>query len=332
MKHRPRILWIAAAAAAATVLAVSGCGSSDQNAGQGTSAASGAAPLAVVATTPEVADFVRNVGGPDVAVTQIIKPNVDPHDFEPTPADIKAISEAKVVVKSGVGLEEWLDRTIQASGFRGAVVDSSQGVNLREGGHEEEGAAHAEEEGDEHAEEHDPHIWHNPQNAKIMVTNIEKGLAAADPAKADAFAKNLGTYAAQLDKLDADNEAAFAKLPAADRKLVTNHDAFGYYVDRYKLEFVGSVIPSLDTSAELSAKQLGDLVAKIKATGTKAIFTESSLPPKSAEAIAKQAGVKVIGGENALFGDSLGAQGTPEGTYLGAERHNTEVIVSALGG
>ena len=331
MKHRQRIFLVAAAAATATVLA--GCGSGD-DAGQAAPAASGGTPLAVVATTPEVADFVRNIGGSDVAVTQIIKPNVDPHDYEPTPADIQAIGTAKVVVKNGVGLEEWLDRTIEAAGFQGAVVDSSQGVKLREGGHhEEEGGEHAEEEGEEHAdEEHDPHIWHDPRNAKIMVTNIEKGLAAADPSRADAFAKNLSSYSAEIDKLDADNEAAYAKLPAADRKLVTNHDAFGYYVDRYELEFVGSVIPSLDTSAELSAKQLGDLVAKIKATGTKAIFTESSLPPKSAEAIAQQAGVKVVGGEDALFGDSLGAPGTPEGTYLGAERHNTEVIVSALAG
>ncbi|WP_127504686.1 metal ABC transporter substrate-binding protein [Actinoplanes solisilvae] len=321
MKNRQRITWFAAAAAAVTVLA--GCGSGTDSGSA--SAASGGTKLAVVATTPEVADFVRNIGGSDVAVTQIIKPNVDPHEFEPTPADIQAIGSAKVVVKSGVGLEAWLDRTVEAAGFQGAVVDSSQGVKLREGGHEEG-------EGEEHAEEHDPHIWHNPQNAKIMVTNIEKGLATADPAKADTFAKNLGTYSAELDRLDADNEAAYAKLPVADRKLVTNHDAFGYYVDRYKLQFVGSVIPSLDTSAELSAQQLSDLVAKIKATGTKAIFTESSLPPKSAEAIAQQAGVKVIGGDDALFGDSLGAPGTPEGTYLGAERHNTQVIVSALGG
>jgi zinc/manganese transport system substrate-binding protein len=323
MKHRARIFGIAAVAAAATVL--TGCASDDGNAGQ----AVAGTPLKVVATTPEVADFVRNLGGSDVAVTQIIEPNVDPHDYEPTPADIQAIGAAKVVVKNGVGLEEWLDRTIEAAGFKGTVVDSSTGVTLREGGHEEG----EEAEGQEHAgEEHDPHIWHDPRTAKIMVTNIEKGLAAADPARTDAFAQKLTAYAAQLDKLDADNEAAFAKLPAQDRKLVTNHDAFGYYVDRYKLQFVGSVIPSLDTSAELSARQLNDLVAKIKATGTKAIFTESSLPPKSAEAIATQAGVKVVGGEDALFGDSLGAPGTPEGTYLGAERHNTEVIVSALGG
>ncbi|GAA3927254.1 metal ABC transporter substrate-binding protein [Actinoplanes auranticolor] len=323
--------FVAAATAAALVL-LGGCGSGGDDATSGGGSASSGTKLAVVATTPEVADFVRTIGGGDVAVTQIIKPNVDPHDYEPTPADIKAIGEAKLVVKNGVGLEEWLDQTIESAGFKGTVVDSSQGVKLREGGHEEE-EGHAEEAEAEHAgEEHDPHIWHNPQNAKIMVTNIEKALATADAAHAAAFGKNLTDYAAKLDKLDADNEAAFAKIPADQRKLVTNHDAFGYYVERYKLEFVGSVIPSLDTSAELSAKQLTDLVAKIKATGTKAIFTESSLPPKSAEAIAKQAGVKVVGGEDALYGDSLGAPGTPQGTYLGAEEHNTRVIASGLAG
>jgi zinc/manganese transport system substrate-binding protein len=325
VKHGHRT-FVAAATAAALVL-LGGCGSGGDDAtASGTSASSGTT-LAVVATTPEVADFVRIIGGSDVAVTQIIKPNVDPHDYEPTPADIKAIGEAKLVVKNGVGLEEWLDQTIESAGFQGTVVDSSQGVTLREGGHEE-GEAEAEHEG----EEHDPHIWHNPQNAKIMVTNIEKALTAADSAHRATFTKNLTDYAAQLDKLDADNAAAFARIPAEQRKLVTNHDAFGYYVDRYKLQFVGSVIPSLDTSAELSARQLTDLVAKIKATGTKAVFTESSLPPKSAEAIAQQAGVKVIGGEDALYGDSLGAEGTPQGTYLGAEQHNTRTIVAGLDG
>ncbi|MEV4706381.1 metal ABC transporter substrate-binding protein [Actinoplanes sp. NPDC049316] len=312
MKHRQRTLIAATVAAALALLG--GCDSGgDAAAGAGTTSG---ARLAVVATTPEVADFVRAVGGADVAVTQIIKPNVDPHDYEPTPADLRAIGAAKVIVKNGVGLEEWLDRTIEAAGFGGTVVDSSQGVRLRQG------------EGDDR----DPHIWHDPRNAKMMVATIEKGLAAAGPAHADAFAKNLAGYSARLDKLDADAEAAFARIPAAQRKLVTNHDAFGYYADRYELEFVGSVIPSLDTSAELSARQLDDLVTKIKATGTKAIFAESSLPPKSAEAIARQAGVKVVAGEDALYGDSLGEPGTPEGTYLGAERHNTEVIVAALGG
>ncbi|MFI1990844.1 metal ABC transporter substrate-binding protein [Actinoplanes sp. NPDC020271] len=317
MKIRHGILWFASLTAATTVLA--GCGSGDAD--TDAAAATGGKPLAVVATTPEVADFVRNIGGSDVSVTQIIKVGVDPHEYEPTPADIQAIGAAEVVVKNGVGMEKWLDQTIESAGFKGTVVDSGQGVTLRKG-----------DPGDEEAADGDPHIWHNPQNAKIMVTNIEKALAVADTSRAAAFAQNLTAYSAKIDQLDADNEAAFAKLPEADRKLVTNHDAFGYYVDRYKLQFVGSVIPSMDTSAELSAQQLTDLVAKIKETGTKAIFTESSLPAKTAEAIAEQAGVKVVGGEDALYGDSLGAAGTPQGTYLGAEAHNTQVIVAALAG
>ena len=310
------IRTVAAGGALAAVIALAGCGAADAG---GPSSAGGA--LSVVATTPEVADFVRNIGGSDVAVTQIIKPNVDPHEYEPTPADIQAIGAAKLVVENGVGLEKWLAQTIESAGFKGTVVDASQGVPLRKGdpGNAEEAAG-------------DPHIWHNPRNAKIMVADIDMGLAAAYPAHATTYQKNLTDYSAKLDKLDADNLAAFAKLPADQRKLVTNHDAFGYYVDRYQLQFVGSVIPSMDTSAELSAKQLSDLVAKIKATGTKAIFTESSLPPKSAQAIAQQAGVKVVGGEDALYGDSLGAQGTAQGTYLGAEEHNTATIVQALGG
>ena len=324
MKHGRLSLIVAAA----TLLA--GCGA--EAATTGNQPAAQAPKLAVVATTPEVADFVRNIGGDAVAVTQIIKPNVDPHDYEPTPADLQAIAGAKLLVKSGVGLEEWLDRTVESAGYKGPVVDSSQGVELHEGGHEhEEGEEeHKAEEGKE--EEHDPHIWHDPRNAKTMVTNIQKGLAAAEPAKTDLFAKNLTAYTAELDKLDAENAAAWAKIPKADRKLVTNHDAFGYYIERYELEFVGSVIPSLDTSAELSGKQLTDLVAKIKGTGVKAIFAESSLPPKTAEAIGQQAGVKVVAGEDALFGDSLGEPGSAEGTYLGAERHNTKTLVDALAG
>jgi len=303
--------------AVGAVLALAACGGT---AGDQAGAAVGG-KLAVVATTPEVADFVRAVGADDVAVTQIIKPNVDPHDYEPTPADLRAIGAAKVVVKNGVGLEKWLDQTIESAGFGGSVVDSSQGVALRKG-----------DPGDEEMADGDPHIWHNPVNAKIMVSNIEKGLAAADPVHAATFAKNLAEYSARLDQLDSANQAAWAKVPVDQRKLVTNHDAFGYYVDRYQLDFIGSVIPSMDTSAELSARQLQNLVAKIKATGTRAIFTESSLPPKTAEAIAQQAGVEVVGGENALYGDSLGAPGTPQGSYLGAEQHNTETLVAALGG
>jgi zinc/manganese transport system substrate-binding protein len=304
-----RLRALGAGILAAGLLA--GCAQGDPAGASGS--ATGA--LDVVATTPQVADFVRNIGGGDVRVVQIIKPGVDPHEYEPTPADMQAVGAAKLVVKNGVGLEKWLDQTIQSAGYDGPVVDCSQGVAVRRGDAEEADG--------------DPHIWHNPLNAKIMVADIEKGLAAADPANAATYARNLTTYTAKLDKLDADNVAAFAKLPADQRKLVTNHDAFGYYVDRYHLDFVGSVIPSMDTSAELSAKQLTDLVAKIRATGVKAIFTESSLPPKTADTVAAQAGVKVV---DSLYGDSLGPAGSPGATYLGAEEHNTQTIVTALGG
>ncbi|MGX6600657.1 metal ABC transporter substrate-binding protein [Micromonosporaceae bacterium Da 78-11] len=318
MTERDRLIRRAlavVAAGAVTVLATA-CGTPDS-----AGAADGRAPLAVVATTPQVADFVRAVGGDEVTVHQIIKPGVDPHEYEPTPADMQAIGSAKLVVKSGVGIEKWLDPTTSSAGYRGPVVDASQGVTLRRG-----------DPGDQETAGGDPHIWHNPLNAKIMATDIEQGLAGADPVRSAVFAGNLADYSAKLDKLDSDNRAAFAALPADRRKLVTNHDAFGYYVDRYRLDFVGSVIPSMDTSAELSARQLTDLVARIRATGTKAIFTESSLPPKSAQAIARQAGVRVVSGEDALYGDSLGPAGSPGATYLGAEEHNTRTIVAALSG
>jgi len=268
----------------------------------------------VVATTTQVADFARVVGGDRVRVTNLIKPNVDAHDYEPSPADIDAIARADVVLQNGVGLEEWLDDTIQSSGFQGPVVDTSQGVALRrdEGG------------------ERDPHIWQNPRNAALMAANVERALAAAEPAAAAGFAANLAAYTRELEALDA--EVARQTESLANKKLVTNHDALGYYIDRYGLELVGSVIPSSDTSAELSGRDIRDLVARIKATGVKAVFTEASLPPKTAETIAGEAGVKVVGGEDALYGDSLGPAGSDGDTYLKMIRHNTATIVGNLSG
>lgn len=284
------------------------------------SSADASRPLRVVATTTQVADFARNVGGDRVSVHQLLKPNVDPHDYEPSPADMQAISEADVLVKNGVGLERWLDETISAAGFDGRVVDASQGVRIREGDASEE-----EPEGD-------PHIWHDPRNAKTMVATIGKAFAAADPADATAYQANLAAYDAKLDALDAEIAKKIDSIPPERRKLVTNHDAFGYYLDRYDLTFVGSIIPSFDTSAELSAKQVSDLVARIRATGVTAIFSEASLPPKTAEAIGREAGVRVVAGEDALYGDSLGPEGSAGATYLQMEEHNTDTIVNALRG
>jgi zinc/manganese transport system substrate-binding protein len=317
-RRRFRLLLLAAVAAL-LVAGCSGSGGGDDDAGE---------RLQVVATTTQVADFAANVGGDRVQVTSLLKPGIDAHDYEPSPADIDAIARADVVLQNGVGLEEWLDDTIESSGFGGPVVDTSQGVKLREGGHAEEEAAGEEHAGE--AEEHDPHIWQNPRNAQLMAANIERALAQAEPAAAADFEANLADYSSQLQALDAEVERQIDGL--ANRKVVTNHDAFGYYLDRYGLEFVGSVIPSFDSSAELSGRDIRDLVAKVRATGVKAIFSETTLPPKAAETIAAEAGVKVVTGEDALYGDALGPPGSDGDTYVKMIRHNTATFVSNLSG
>jgi len=304
---------VALAAATAAVL-LAGCGGSSGTGGSGT--ASGGKTLNVVATTSQIQDFTRVIGGDRIKLTGILKPNVDAHDFEPSPADVDAIAKADVLLKNGVGLEKWLDDTVKSAGFKGTMVDASKGVQIIKGEDSQ-----AEPAGD-------PHIWQNPMNAKLMVANVEQALAAADPDDASFFKSNLDAYNAKLDALDSDIARQVSSL--ANKKLVTNHDAFAYYVARYRLEFIGSIIPSFDTSAELSAKDITDLVAKIKATGVKAIFSESSLPPKTAETIAKEAGVKVVEGEDALYGDALGPAGSEGATYLEMMEHNTKTIVANL--
>jgi zinc/manganese transport system substrate-binding protein len=287
---------IAAALAAVVVLGAAGCSPATK---QGL-------PV-VVATTTQTADFVRVIGGDAVKVYSVVKPGVDPHEYEPTPADLTTIRNAAVVVTNGVGLEPWFAKVKAASPPVGIVVFASDGVLLRA---------------------NDPHIWHDPANAKLMVTSIAAALSKALPDKSATFAANLTAYIAQLDQLDADIAAQVASL--TNRKLVTNHDAFGYFIDRYGFEFVGAVIPSFDTATELSTADVQELVKKIRALGVKAVFSESSLPPKTAQAVAAEAGVKVISGNDALYGDSLGPAGSDGDTYLKMMRHNVRTIVTAL--
>jgi zinc/manganese transport system substrate-binding protein/manganese/iron transport system substrate-binding protein len=267
----------------------------------------------VVATTTQVADMAAIIGSDRVELVRLLKPGIDAHDYEPSPADVEAIASAQLVVENGVGLESWLHDTIESSGYDGPVVDASQGVRLRQVGGEP-----------------DPHIWQDPGNAMVMAANIERGLARADPESAGFYQANLAGYLEDLQNLDAWVERQTAGL--ANRKVVTNHDAFGYYLDRYHLQLVGSVIPSFDSSAELSGRDIRDLVAKIKAAGVKAVFSETSLPPRAAETIGREAGVKVVTGTDALYGDSLGPPGSDGASYDMMIRHNTRTIVTNLGG
>ncbi len=281
---------------------LAGCGGTD-------SARAAGGRLKVVTTTTQLTDFAKVVGGPDVEVYGVLKANADPHDYEPSPADLHAIADADVILKNGVGIEKWLDKTLKSAEPKSAPVDTSVGVALRG---------------------RDPHIWHDPRNAKVMVGNVTRAFEKADPDHAQAFEAREAVYDAELDRLDTDIAGAVATL--SNKDVVTNHDAFGYFIDRYGLHYVGAVIPSFDTQAELSARDISDLVAKIRATGVKAVFSESSLPPKTAEAIAREANVKVVAGDDALYGDTLGPPGSDGATYLQMMRHNAKEIVDNLRG
>jgi zinc/manganese transport system substrate-binding protein/manganese/iron transport system substrate-binding protein len=305
-----------------TAVALAGCGSSATAGPDGR--------LSVVATTPILSDFARQIGGDRVTVYDVIKPNVDPHEYESSPADLVALATAQVVVRNGVGLEPWLDDAVKSSDSTARVVDVSRGLRLRSAsGPEHENGASGPPAPDS-AGEQDPHIWQDPRNAEQMVASTRDAFAAADPADAVLFRRNATSYLSQLRALDADVATELATLPADDRKVVTNHDAFGYYLDRYGLTYVGSVIPSFDTSAELSGKALSELVSTIRAQHVRAVFSESSLPPRTAETVGREAGVRVIAGEGSLYGDTLGPPGSPGDTYLHMVRHNTDVIVEAL--
>lgn len=323
MRRGRRTLLALLALLAPLALIAAACGDDEGSSGS----TNANAAVQVVATTTVTADFVGIIGGERVGVYSVAKPNVDLHDYEPSPADLNAMKRAQVIVRNGLGLEAWLDDTLASSGTKAAVIDTSEGVTPREGGHHED-EGHAGEKDGEHADEVDPHIWHDPRNAKIMVTNIAKGLTAADPAGAATYEKNLTAYLAELDALDKEIEGQVAGL--TNKKLVTNHDAFGYFVDRYGFAFVGSIIPSFDSSAELSASDLTELVAAIKAEGVTAVFSEASLPAKTAKTIADEAKVKVVAGESALYGDGLGPKSSAGGTYLKMMRHNASTIVSNL--
>ena len=284
--------------------------------GDSTGSSSADAPLQVVTTTTVLTDFAKVIGGDRVGVYGVLKANVDAHDYEPSAKDIDSLRSAKLIVKNGVHLEAWFDDVAAASGTKATIVDASSGITIRSADDQSE------------SPEGDPHIWHDPRNAKQMVATMLAAFVAADPAGASVYEANAARYAAELEKLDVETAAKIDAL--VNKKLVTNHDAFGYYVDRYGLEFVGSIIPSFETSAEVSAAELDELVDKIKSQGVKAVFAESSLPAKVAKTIAKEAGVKVVDGEGALYGDGLGTAKSPGGTYLGMMRHNTSAIVDNL--
>ena len=289
---------LALAALAALALLVAGCGEDD--------GAAAAAGPEVVATTTQVADLARNVGGDRAAVTALLAPNADPHDYEVRPRDAEAVAEAAVVLRSGGDLDEWLQEAIDGSGTEAPVLNLIERV---------------ETIGD------DPHWWQDPHNAELAVAAIRDALAAADPDGAAAYRANAAAYLADLRALDRAVAACMEQIPARRRKLVTTHDALGYYAQRYDVDVIGTVIPSLSTEGQASAGELSELVDTIRAEDVRAIFAESSVGAKVEQAVADEAGATI---GRPLWADTLGPEDSDGATYLDSIAANTRALVDGF--
>src|SRR5215208_6946133 len=266
------------------------------------------ADVTVVATTTQVADLVANVGGKRVALDSILRPNSDPHEYEPRPSDAAALAKADVVFSSGGDLDEWLDEVVDSAGGDAKQVTLIDSVKR---------------EGD------DPHWWQDPRNAILAVAAIRDVLIEADPAGRAGYERRAAAYTARLRRLDADVARCIDRVPQAKRKLVTTHDAVGYFAARYGIDVIGAVIPSLSTQAQPSAKDVSELVDQIKNEGVEAIFPEASLSKKLEDAISREAGAEV-GGQ--LWADTLGPEGSSGATYVEATRVNARALAEGMSG
>jgi ABC-type Zn uptake system ZnuABC Zn-binding protein ZnuA len=292
------LLRIAIALLLTVTVIVVGCGEDDGGAAAGR--------LTVVATTTQAADLVRNVGGDDVEVIGLLAANADPHEYEVRPRDTQALADADLVVRSGGEADEWLDEAIEGAGADAPVLTLID---------------HVRRTGD------DPHWWQDPRNAVRAVGAIERALLDADPT--GPYKANAGRYDARLQRLDRAVAACIGEVPVARRKLVTTHDALGYYARRYGLEVVGAVIPALSTSGQPSAGETAELVKTIREQDVQAIFAESSVEAKVEQAIARETGATVGA---PLWADTLGPPGSDGATYVGSIAANTRAIVEGLSG
>jgi len=272
--------------------------------------------LRVVATTTQVGEAARGVGGDDIALTVLLKPGAEAHEFELTPTAAAAIEKSDVILESGAGLETWLEGALATIGGEDRLHDMSAGVELRSPDDPAE------------AGEIDPHYWLTAPNASRMVENVRDALSHVRPDLADAFAARAAEYQARLERADVEIRRLMAEIPPQRRGIVTNHDAFGYFMAEYGLHFIGSVFPSLDVSAEPDPRQLAELADTISSEGVTAIFSESAVNPKLARAIAAETGAQVV--NEPLYTDSLGPAGSGADTLDGMLLHDAQVIHDAL--
>ena len=275
-------------------------------------------PLAMAKTVDAVASFsilgdiAQEVGGEHVKVTTLVGPDGDPHSFEPSPKDSKAINASDVVFVSGLGLEGWIDRLVTASGYKGHLVTASEGVNSRK----------MEEDGKQIT---DPHAWNSMANGVIYATNVMNALIKADPEDADYFRQRGTAYIEQLQKLDAWAKTEFTGIPQSKRKVLTSHDAFGYFGQEYHVSFMAPV--GFSTEAEASASGVASLIKQIKEEKVKTYFIENQTDPRLVKQIAAASGAQP-GGE--LYPEALSGPQGPATTYIKAFKHNVEAIVASM--
>lgn len=284
-------------------------------------------PIKAVASFSILGDLVRQVGGQRVALDVLVGPGSDAHVFQSTPAQARLVGQAQVVFSVGLGFEGWMGRLLKTAGYKGQQVVVSQGIEpLKELVHAEHKAGHKHKHGHSHGET-DPHAWQSVDNAKVFVKNIADGLCKADAAGCDDYRRNASAYTAQLDALDAEIRAAWQPFAAEQRKVITSHDAFGYYARAYGVKFLAP--QGVSTESEASAKGVAQLVRQIKQEQIKALFVESISDPRLIEQIGRETGVKPAG---ELFSDSLSEPGGRADTYLQLMRHNTQALVLAVQG
>ena len=282
--------------------------------GVGTSMPASAKTLNAAASFTVLADVVKQVGGEHVIVTSLVGPNGDPHDFEPSPDDAKILKEANVTFISGEGLESWFERLVKASGYSGKPVVASEGIKTRT--MDEAGKSII-----------DPHVWNSPVNVEVWVENIEKALTAADPEDAAVFRANAARYTNVLKELDAYAKSRFETVPQDRRKILTSHNAFGYFSGEYGITLLSPV--GLSTETEASAADVGKLIDQIKKENVKTYFFENSNDFRLVLQISKATGAEP-GGE--LYVEALSKEDGPAPTYAKMFRHNVDLISKAIAG
>ncbi|WP_312631077.1 metal ABC transporter substrate-binding protein [Pantoea piersonii] len=265
-----------------------------------------------VASFTVLADIVKQVGGEHVNVKSLVGPNGDPHTFEPTPQDSQALAKADIVFVSGLGLEGWMDRLVSASGYKGEPVVASRGVSTRS--MEEEGKTVT-----------DPHAWNSMYNGVIYATNVMNALIKADPQDADAIRRSGENYIQKLQALDSWAKTSFATVPAAKRKVLTSHDAFGYFGQRYGVTFLAPV--GFSTEAEASASEVGSLIKQLQAEHIHTYFIENQTDPRLVKQIASATKAQP-GGE--LYPEALSQASGPAPTYVAAFRHNVDAMIRSM--